>query len=442
MLSGRRIAIVFAVAVGSLLLSAPVATAKIPDGIYTFNSTILANSTWEFVLTTIEVSGNTMTINADYHNVSDEDQGIPCPNDPLQITGPLGQDVGDGHDPCADVGNPDAHLAPAGARRQTWVPFSNTLSPNTTYTLSWPLWGTVSFTFNIPTTPSPDTAPPVIKNVPSPITKDAQDSTGAVVNYALPTASDNHDGTVPVHCDWGSGSKFPIGLTVVTCTAGDAAGNKAIAHFSVTVNPLASPPTPPSTPETTTPSTPNVVTSPQFFTIAANQQQWGDLTPPQQDELVALFTFAGATTTFDSLLQNVRLSNLDTLNPCFSASGFGAAGCQQALRGFWFTAPDQTSRGSGKTTLAVGVGSAGVLSAEQVGRARASAASVRVLIGATRVSTTRPDVLRLVIRPTRAGRKALAGHRRLKVRLRLTWAPTGATRSSTTVRTTVLRRAG
>jgi hypothetical protein len=441
MLSGRRIAIVFVVFVGSLLLSAPAVLAKIPDGTYTFNSTITANSTWQFVLTTIQVAGSDMTMNVDYHNVSQFDQGIDCATSNIELVDPHGNSVQSVEDPCNTIPSPSWHYVPTGAVRQGGLTFANTLSPNTRYTLNWPDWGQTSFTFNIPSPPPPtDKTPPVIKNLPAPITADAQDWTGAVVTYAGPKATDNHDGSVPVSCDWPSGSKFPVGLTVVNCTASDQAGNRASAHFSVTVNPLASAPTPPGTPDTTTPSTPSTVTSPQFFAIAASQQQWGDLTPPQQNELLALFNYAGATTTFSSLLQNVRLSNFHTLNPCFSASGFGAAGCQQALRGFWFTAPDQTSRRSGQTTLAVGVGSAGVLSAAQLGGA--GAARVRTLVGTTRVSTSRPDVLRLVIRPTRVGRKALAGHRRLKVRLRLTWAPNGGTPSSTVVRTTVLRRAG
>jgi len=76
MLSGPRIATVFAVTLGALVFGVPSAPAKIPDGTYTFNSTIRADSTWQFVLSTIDVAGDKLTTNVDYHNVSAEDQDI------------------------------------------------------------------------------------------------------------------------------------------------------------------------------------------------------------------------------------------------------------------------------------------------------------------------------------------------------------------------------
>lgn len=379
-----------------------------------------------------------MTMNVDYQNVSQVDWGIDCATSDLELVDPHGNDVQSVEDPCNTIPSPDWHYVPTGVVRHGSVTWKNTLTPNTRYTLSWPDWGQTDFTFNIAAPPPPaDRTPPVINNLPGPITTNAQDSTGAIVTYANPKATDNHDGSVPVSCDWPSGSKFPIGLTVVNCSANDAAGNRASAHFSVTVDPLVPTPTPPGG---GTPDAPSVVTSsPSFFAIGASQQQWGDFTPPQRDELLALFNSAGATTAFESLIQNVRLSNFDTLNPCFTASGFATSQCRQALGGFWFTNQGGTAHLARKTVLSVGVGSPGVLSALQIGAARVSAATVAV--GRARVTTTRPDVLQLVIRPTRTGRKALAHHRRLRVRLRLTWAPDGGTRKSTVVRATLYRRA-
>ncbi len=59
--------------------------------------------------------------------------------------------------------------------------------------------------------------------------------TGAVVNYTLPTASD--DCSVPVvNCSTPSGSSFPLGTTTVNCTATDAVNNSASCSFTVTVS--------------------------------------------------------------------------------------------------------------------------------------------------------------------------------------------------------------
>ena len=80
-----------------------------------------------------------------------------------------------------------------------------------------------------------DTTPPAISGVPANITKEATGPSGAVVNFATPTATDLVDGTDPVTCSPASGSVFPFGTTVVTCTAKDKAGNKASATFTVTV---------------------------------------------------------------------------------------------------------------------------------------------------------------------------------------------------------------
>lgn len=55
---------------------------------------------------------------------------------------------------------------------------------------------------------------------------------GVVVEFEA-TATDAVDGDVPVTCSPASGSVFPLGDTVVTCTASDAAGNTATGTFTV-----------------------------------------------------------------------------------------------------------------------------------------------------------------------------------------------------------------
>ena len=78
-------------------------------------------------------------------------------------------------------------------------------------------------------TPPLLTQPPDIFNVP------ALDANGAVVMYALPTATDNDDPNPVVSCAPASGSLFPLGSTTVTCTATDAVGNTSTVTFIVDV---------------------------------------------------------------------------------------------------------------------------------------------------------------------------------------------------------------
>jgi large repetitive protein len=54
------------------------------------------------------------------------------------------------------------------------------------------------------------------------------------VTYPLPIATDNNPGTAVV-CSPAPGSIFPIGVTVVTCTATDAAHNVSTLTFDVVV---------------------------------------------------------------------------------------------------------------------------------------------------------------------------------------------------------------
>ncbi len=83
----------------------------------------------------------------------------------------------------------------------------------------------------------PDTTPPVITNVPGPITAEATGPAGAAVTYPSPTATDDTDGSDPVTCAPASGSTFALGDTTVTCNAADHAGNPATpATFVVTVH--------------------------------------------------------------------------------------------------------------------------------------------------------------------------------------------------------------
>lgn len=77
-----------------------------------------------------------------------------------------------------------------------------------------------------------DTVP--IVSVPTNITAEATSPSGAVIEYTA-TALDAEDGSLAPTCSPPSGSTFPLGSTVVTCTATDSALNTSSASFTITV---------------------------------------------------------------------------------------------------------------------------------------------------------------------------------------------------------------
>lgn len=84
-----------------------------------------------------------------------------------------------------------------------------------------------------------DTTPPVLTLPVSPVV-DATSAAGAVVSY-IASAIDVVDGAVTPVCAPASGTTFPLGTTMVTCTATDGAGNAAAGSFTVTVNDVTTP---------------------------------------------------------------------------------------------------------------------------------------------------------------------------------------------------------
>jgi hypothetical protein len=70
----------------------------------------------------------------------------------------------------------------------------------------------------------------------------ATSSSGAIVNYDNPIATDNFDAPTSAICDPASGSLFPIGITKVTCNITDSSGNVATpTNFNVIVSDLPAP---------------------------------------------------------------------------------------------------------------------------------------------------------------------------------------------------------
>ncbi len=78
-----------------------------------------------------------------------------------------------------------------------------------------------------------DTTPPVI-TVPSNISMEAAGPGGTAVVYTV-TAVDGVDGAIIPSCTPPSGTIFPMGTTVVTCSAKDAVGNTSVGSFTVFV---------------------------------------------------------------------------------------------------------------------------------------------------------------------------------------------------------------
>ncbi len=107
--------------------------------------------------------------------------------------------------------------------------------------------GTAQFTVTVV-----DTTAPVL-TVPDAVAASTTDPAGTAVAFTA-TSLDLVDGARAVSCTPASGAVFPIGVTTVTCSVVDAAGNRADASFTVTVGlqvvvaPHPSPATPPSAP--------------------------------------------------------------------------------------------------------------------------------------------------------------------------------------------------
>ncbi|WP_169581159.1 MULTISPECIES: HYR domain-containing protein [Microbacterium] len=78
-----------------------------------------------------------------------------------------------------------------------------------------------------------DTTGPAI-TVPSTITEEATGPAGAVVTYDV-TADDLVSGAATADCAPASGGTFPLGKTVVECSATDAEGNESNASFEIVV---------------------------------------------------------------------------------------------------------------------------------------------------------------------------------------------------------------
>jgi HYR domain len=79
-----------------------------------------------------------------------------------------------------------------------------------------------------------DVTPPTLSGATSKTVRAPRGAQRVRVTYEV-TASDNADAQVPVICEPRSGSRFPIGRTVVGCSATDSNANTASTSFRITV---------------------------------------------------------------------------------------------------------------------------------------------------------------------------------------------------------------
>jgi len=128
-------------------------------------------------------------------------------------------------------GNFDSGLIMSGST------FSVTLTQPGTYSYVCMIhpWAVGKITVQGSETSSSDTTPPQVI-VPSDMTIDAGTAGYAILEYNV-KAIDDVDGVITPTCDLSSGSKVFVGVTTVTCTATDSAGNTGSASFMVTVTP-------------------------------------------------------------------------------------------------------------------------------------------------------------------------------------------------------------
>jgi hypothetical protein len=79
-----------------------------------------------------------------------------------------------------------------------------------------------------------DVAPPTLNGAAPRTVRAPKGAKSVRVIYRV-SARDDVYGVVPAMCSPRSGSRFPIGRTVVTCVASDTSGNTATAKFLITV---------------------------------------------------------------------------------------------------------------------------------------------------------------------------------------------------------------
>ena len=81
-----------------------------------------------------------------------------------------------------------------------------------------------------------DTVPPISTNCPRNIVEEINVGTGgATINWQAPTMTDNSGSVSLISQSHTSGALFPPGMTRVEYVYEDAAGNRAVCSFTITI---------------------------------------------------------------------------------------------------------------------------------------------------------------------------------------------------------------
>ncbi|MBW3664359.1 MAG: HYR domain-containing protein [Actinobacteria bacterium] len=203
------------------------------SGVVPVSCTPEAGATFPLGTTTVVCSSTDGAGNAGSASftVTVQDETAPVVTVPADVvteaTGPDGATVT--YDPATAEDNVDGQLS------ATCDPASGTVYPlgdtavGCTATDAAGNTGMGGFTVTVRDTTAPEVT------VSGNLTVTATSSAGATVSYDSAAALDLVDGVLTPACTSASGTTFPLGVTTVTCSATDAAGNTGSKSFTVTV---------------------------------------------------------------------------------------------------------------------------------------------------------------------------------------------------------------
>jgi hypothetical protein len=196
-----------------------------------FGRTFPLDSTARVTCTTEDASGNKATAS---FNITVRDTTAPAisgmPSDQaVEATGASGAQLSWDQPTATDLVDGSRPVSCTPASGSTFPIGETTVRCTATDTRN----NTVTKTFKVTVD---DTTAPTISGIPDDMSVMATSSSGRVVTYSLPTATDIADGEVNVECAPAAGTTFALGETKVSCMATDDAGNKGEASFSVHVS--------------------------------------------------------------------------------------------------------------------------------------------------------------------------------------------------------------
>lgn len=201
----------------------------IPPTFQSFSVNIAAGASFDVVVFNTNTTGNG---NPYALNVFGFDT---CVVPPCAITCPANVTVSNAANQCGATVTYPAPTTTGICNAVTCTPASGSFFPRGTTTVNCTSAGntngTQSCSFTVTVN---DTQAPTIVCTPNQFV--GTTGTTAVVNYPLPTVTDNCPGVQAPLCTPAPGTAFPVGVTTVNCSVRDASNNSASCSFAVTVN--------------------------------------------------------------------------------------------------------------------------------------------------------------------------------------------------------------